>query len=150
ACVDILTHLNKDAARVMKDFDVHGVTDITGFGLAGHALEMAKSSGALLQIDVGALPVMDEALAMYKRGMSTGVNPFNRNLVKDYVRDESTLPPIHKEILYDPQTSGGLLVALPKEQAAELVRLLKQIKTPSAVVIGKVLEVSGTAGLVIR
>lgn len=149
-CVDILTHLNKDAAHIMKDFDIHGVTDITGFGLAGHSLEMAKASGALLQINIDSLPVMDEALAMYRKGMSTGVNRFNENLVKAALRDESTLPAIHKEILYDPQTSGGLLASLPAGQAPELIRLLKEVQTPSAVIIGEVLEVSGSAGLVVR
>ena len=87
---------------------------------------------------------------MYKKGMSTGVNRFNENLVKEALRDESTLPAIHKEILYDPQTSGGLLASLPAGQAPELIRLLKEVKTPSAVIIGEVLEVFGTAGLVVR
>lgn len=150
ACVDILVHLNKDAAHIMKNFDIHGVTDITGFGLAGHALEMAKASGAILQIDIDSLPIMDEALAMYRKGMSTGVNRLNEALVKDALRDESALPAIHKEILYDPQTSGGLLVSLPAKEAPELIRLLKEVKTPAAQIVGKVLEVSGTAGLVVR
>ena len=150
ACVDILVHLNKDAARIMKEFDIHAVTDITGFGLAGHCLEMAKASAAVLQIDIESLPVMDEALAMYRKGMSTGVNRLNEALVKDALRDESRLPAIHKEIIYDPQTSGGLLASLPAEQAPELMRLLKEAGTPSAEIVGNVLEVSGTAGLVIR
>ncbi len=150
ACVDVLIQLNKDAAHIMKRFDIHGVTDITGFGLAGHALEMAKASGALLQITIDSLPLMDEALAMYQRGMTTGVNRFNEKLVKDFLRDESTLPAIQKEILYDPQTSGGLMAALPASQAPELVRLLKKAGTPSAAIIGTVLEVDGTPGLLIR
>ena len=150
ACVDVLIKLNKDAARIMKDFDIHGVTDITGFGLAGHALEMAKASGALLQITIDSLPIMEEALAMYQRGMTTGVNRFNEKLVKDFLRDECTLPAIQKEILYDPQTSGGLMAALPASQAPELVRLLKEAGTPSAAIIGAVLEVAGKPGLLIR
>ncbi len=149
ACVEVLIKLNKDAARIMKQFDIHGVTDITGFGLAGHAMEMAKASGALLQITIDSLPIMDEALAMYKRGMTTGVNRFNEKLVKDFLRDESGLPAIQKEILYDPQTSGGLMAALPARQVPELVRLLKEAGTPSAAIIGTVLEVSGTPGLLI-
>ena len=149
ACVDVI-QLNNDAAHIMKRFDIHGVTDITGFGLAGHALEMAKASGALLQITIDSLPLMDEALAMYQRGMTTGVNRFNEKLVKDFLRDESTLPAIQKEILYDPQTSGGLMAALPASQAPELVQLLKKAGTPSAASIGTVLEVDGTPGLLIR
>ena len=150
ACVEVLITLNKNAAQIMKQFDIHGVTDITGFGLAGHGMEMAKASGALLQITIDSLPVMDEALAMYKRGMTTGVNRFNEKLVKDVLRDESALPAIEKEILYDPQTSGGLMAALPARQAPELVRLLKEAGSPSAAIIGAVLEASGTPGLLIR
>lgn len=87
---------------------------------------------------------------MYRKGMSTGVNRLNEALVKDALRDESRLPAIHKEIIYDPQTSGGLLASLPAQQAPELMRLLKEAGTPSAEIVGNVLEVSGTAGLVVR
>ena len=149
-CVEVLIQLNKEAAGIMKDFEIHSVTDVTGFGLAGHALEMAKASGARLQIHSEQLPIMDEAIAMYKRGMNTGVNRFNEKLVQDALQDESSLPGYHKEILYDPQTSGGLLVALPKDQAAELLPQLNDRQNPPATIIGEVLEASGTAGLVFR
>ena len=149
SCIDALIHLNKDAAQAMKDFDIHAVTDVTGFGLAGHGLEMAKASAATLRVSLKDLPVMNEALAMYKKGMSTGVNRFNEDLVKESLQYEADYPDYQKEILFDPQTSGGLLAALPAEQAAELIRLLKAAGTPAAVQIGEVVDSNSSGQLVI-
>ena len=138
ACVDALIHLNKGAAEAMKAFDIHAVTDVTGFGLAGHGLEMAKASGAELSIRMADLPVMDEAFAMYKKGVSTGVNSFNEQLVRQHLRFDASFPDWKKQIIFDPQTSGGLLVALPAEQAEDLVEALKRVPTPAAAIIGEV------------
>ncbi len=149
ACVEALVHLNKGAAEVMKLFDIHAVTDVTGFGLAGHALEMAKASGAALQISLDDLPVMDEAFAMYRKGMSTGVNKHNERLVADYLRFAAEYPDWRKQIIYDPQTSGGLLAALPGDQAPELIKALQEAATPAAALIGKVISADDSAGLVI-
>ena len=146
-CIRALIHLNKDAARVMRDFHIHAVTDVTGFGLAGHAQEMAKGSGVCLEINVQALPVMDEALEMYRKGMSTGVNAFNKQLVAENTRFARQLPPWHEQIVYDPQTSGGLLVALPAQEAPELVKALESIPTPAAALIGKALPPKGRVNL---
>ncbi len=138
ACVNHLITLNKGAAEALQHFDVHAVTDVTGFGLAGHALEMAKGSNVSLQIEMAALPVMDQALEMYRKGMNTGTNAFNRQLTADYTRMEGQWPDWQQQILYDPQTSGGLLVALPARQADELVQRLQSIPAPAAAIIGKV------------
>jgi selenide,water dikinase len=80
-CLAIITELNKTAAEILQQFNVHAATDITGFGLAGHAYEMAAASGVCLQLEIDRVPIMDEALAMYERGMSTGVNRSIRQLV---------------------------------------------------------------------
>ena len=148
ACVDALIHLNKGAAEAMKAFDIHAVTDITGFGLAGHAMEMAKASEAELSIRMEALPVMDEAFAMYQKGMSTGVNRFNEQLVQQHLRFDASFPDWKKQIIFDPQTSGGLLAALPAEQAEDLVEALKRVPTPAAAVIGEVTNVAEEGRLV--
>ncbi|MCP3960437.1 MAG: selenide, water dikinase SelD [bacterium] len=126
ACIDWITTLNKTGAEVMKDFEIHAATDVTGFGLAGHGLEMAEGSGATLRFDVDAVPLMDEALAMYERGMTTGVNDVNRQLVEAKWHFERQLPAWHEEIFVDPQTSGALLGALPAEQADDLVAALHE------------------------
>jgi selenide,water dikinase len=138
ACIRTLVHLNKYAAEVMRAFDIHAVTDVTGFGLAGHALEMAKASDTCLRFDLEKLPVMDQALAMYRKGMTTGVNSHNRRLTAGVSRFETELPDWHREIVFDPQTSGGLLVALPAEQAPDLVEKLARAQLPGAVMIGRV------------
>ena len=124
ACLDWITTLNKVGAEVMHDFEIHAATDVTGFGLAGHGLEMAEGSGSTLRIDIDSVPLMDEALEMYQRGMTTGVNAVNRQLVESKWRFERQLPAWHQEIFVDPQTSGALLAALPAEQADDLVAAL--------------------------
>lgn len=149
ACIDALVHLNKGAAEAMKAFEIHAVTDVTGFGLAGHGLEMAKASGAEMFIRMADLPVMDEAFAMYKKGMSTGVNRYNEQLVEQHLRFDASFPEWKKQIIFDPQTSGGLLVALPAEQALDLVEALNGVPTPAAAVIGEVSNVAEEGRLVI-
>jgi selenide,water dikinase len=146
-CIRTLIHLNKDAARVMREFEIHAVTDVTGFGLAGHALEMAKASGVCMEIKIDALPLMEEALDMYRKGMSTGVNTYNRQLVEKKTQFARQLPPWHEQIVYDPQTSGGLLIALPPAQAPGLVQALNNIPTPAAALIGKAAALEGSTQL---
>ena len=147
ACVDALICLNKEAAAAMQSFDIHAATDVTGFGLGGHALEMAKASGAELRFWMDKLPIFDEAIAMYKKGMNTGVNHHNEKLINNYLVFENDYAAHQKQIIYDPQTSGGLLVALPKKQAAELVEVLEKIPTPASAIIGEVVRVDGSPRL---
>jgi selenide,water dikinase len=150
ACVQILTALNRDAAHAMKAFDIHAATDVTGFGLAGHAMEMAKGSNTTLEIDVAHLPIMDQALDMYRRGMTTGVNGANRKLVEAKMSLRTSVPDWHQEILFDPQTSGGLLVALPEDQGRSLVAKLASRNTPAAHIIGRVMPLSGPTHLIFK
>ncbi len=149
-CIATLIRLNREAAEVMRSFDIHAATDITGFGLAGHALEMAKASQTSIVFRMSDLPIMDEALAMYRKGMTTGVNAFNQSLVADHIQFETPFPQWQEQILYDPQTSGGLLVALPAEQARELVAALKQSDVPAAVAVGDVRPLDGTTHLIFK
>ena len=150
ACVKILTTLNRDAARAMKQYDIHAATDVTGFGLAGHAMEMAEGSNTTMEIDVARLPIMDQALDMYRRGMTTGVNVANRKLVEANMSLCASVPDWHQEILFDPQTSGGLLVSLPEEQGPSLVAELEALNTPAAHIIGRVMPLSGVTHLIFK
>ncbi|MEE8523976.1 MAG: selenide, water dikinase SelD [Thermoanaerobaculia bacterium] len=143
ACLEILITLNRTAAEVLRGFSPHAVTDVTGFGLAGHGLEMARGAGVSLRIDVEAVPVMDEALASYERGMTTGVNQVNRELVESATRFERELPRWHQEIFIDPQTSGGLLAAVPGDRADDLVAALHQAGVVHARRIGAVEPFAG-------
>ena len=120
----------------MADFDIHAVTDITGFGLGGHALEMAEGSDVTLEIRVDDVPIMLEALEMYQKGMRTGVNAANRALIEDFVRFEKSLPAWHEEIFVDPQTSGGLLMSVPATQSESLLTALRNGGVTEAQVMG--------------
>jgi len=148
ACLSILITLNRTAAEVMSGFDIHAATDVTGFGLAGHGFEMAKASNVCLEIGIQELPIMDEALAMYKRGMTTGVNAYNRQMVERHFRFETELPQWNEDIVFDPQTSGGLLVAVSETQAENLVNALHANGVTAAKIIGNVHEVK--AGIHLR
>ena len=137
-CLDTLASLNKTASEVLQDFEVHAATDVTGFGLAGHAFEMAKGADVRLEMNLDDIPIMREALDMYKKGVNTGVNAFNRQMVAKHLRFEKTIPSWHQEIVYDPQTSGGLLVAVPEDQGESLQKALKHAGVVQARIIGNV------------
>ncbi len=139
-CYQTLVTLNKTPSEVFTGFGVHAATDITGFGLAGHGLEMAKGSGVTLEIEIDAVPLMAEALEMYERGMSTGLNAVNRQLVEDERHFARRLPLWHEEVFIDPQTSGGLLAALPGEEADAALAALGEAGVATAVRIGTVKE----------
>ena len=149
-CIAHISGLNRMAAETMQSFDIHAATDITGFGLAGHAFEMARGSKARLEISIDAVPFMKDALEMYERGMTTGVNPYNRQLVSNHLRFGRDLPARYAEIVYDPQTSGGLLVALPEQQGENLVKALHRKGVASAGLIGRVETLDNEIYLVIK
>ncbi len=149
-CIAVITALNRTAAEALKNFEVHAVTDITGFGLAGHGFEMAKGSDISLHIDMDAIPVMAEAIEMYEKGMTTGVNAFNRQMVGNRLRIEKKLPDRHQEIIFDPQTSGGLLVAVPKEQGDAMLAALHEMGIDQARIIGRTADLEDSIYLVFR
>ncbi len=147
-CLDTLVVLNKTAAEVLHSFTVHAATDITGFGLAGHGLEMAEASDVCLRFEAAAVPLLPEALAVYQRGMSTGVNAVNRQLVADKIHFECPLPAWHQEIFIDPQTSGGLLAAVPGEQAEAACQALRAAGVVHAQIVGRAEPFAGQYRLV--
>jgi selenide,water dikinase len=149
-CLATITTLNKTAAEIMQGFKVHAATDITGFGLAGHAFEIAVGSDVRLEISMDEIPIMREALAMYKKGMNTGMNASNRRLVAENLRFENELPAWHQEIVYDPQTSGGLLVSVPEGGSENMLEALKNAGVEQARIIGNVGESRDSVRLVFR
>jgi selenide,water dikinase len=132
----VVATLNKGAMETALKYDVHGMTDITGFGFAGHALEMAVHSGVRMNISFSALPIYEGAVKMYASGVSTGTNAGNRRVCGGRLRVEANLKREQNEILVDPQTSGGLLISLPEGQAKELVGDLHAAGVPWAALIG--------------
>jgi len=148
-CIEVLTTLNRKPAEIMQAFDIHAATDVTGFGIAGHGMEMVGDGAVTIEIGIETLPVMDEALDMYRKGMTTGVNPNNRKMVAANLKIESTLPDWHQEIVFDPQTNGGLMVALPENQSEALIAALHSAGIQTAAVVGRVTERQGDHSLLI-
>lgn len=112
--------LNLEASRLALAHGAHAATDITGFGLAGHALEVAKASGVELHLRYGDLPVLNGFYRLVRAGVSTGCTGLNRR----YTQDSLELPDLSKEqeeLLFDPQTSGGLLISVSKGSAEALL-----------------------------
>jgi selenide,water dikinase len=139
--------LNRDALEVAVQFEVHACTDVTGFGLAGHALEMAEASGVRMSLELAALPLYPNAAAMYRKGETTGSNEANRELLAGRFELAVEVEQALAELFFDPQTSGGLLFAVPNAQAGELVERLHAAGVASAVRIGT--AVDGEPGVVV-
>lgn len=132
--------LNGPAMEVALGFDLHACTDITGFGIAGHLFEIAEGSGAKVQLTYNALPVYPNALEMYRKGESTGSNLANRAMVHEHLAIRTSLARHEEQILFDPQTSGGLLLSVPGDQAEDLMRALENAGVAVAARVAEVVE----------
>jgi selenide, water dikinase len=144
----LVAALNKAPLEASLRYEVHGLTDITGFGLVGHAMEMAVHSGVRLRLSFGAVPLYPAAEAMYAAGVSTGSNAGNRKLCGERLQVLARLRKAQEELLVDPQTSGGLLISLPEGQAEELVRDLREAGFSWASIIGR--AEAGAPGIVVE
>jgi selenide,water dikinase len=134
ASIASMLTLNRKACEAMLAYDVHGCTDITGFGLIGHAREMALASGVTLEIEVDRLRFLDGALEYARLGAIPGGLKNNREYAACAVETARDLAPEVDALLYDPQTSGGLLITLPEADAAALEGAF-----PEAYRVGRVL-----------
>ncbi len=132
ASIESMLQLNLSACEAMLAFDVHGCTDVTGFGLVGHALELARASGVTIEIEAARVPVLPGALEYARAGAIPGGLKNNRAYAECAVEQAGELAEDMLLLLYDPQTSGGLLIALPEEDAARLEQRL-----PGACRIGR-------------
>ena len=142
--------LNKTARDIMVKSQAHGCTDVTGFALLGHAYEMAQGSGCTLHISAKDVPYHKEAYELAEMGLIPAGAYRNRSFAESGVLVKNDTPRALLDIFYDPQTSGGLLFALPEAQAAEcLARLQAQEVTQASRIIGFVTE-SAEAAVVIE
>ena len=137
----LMTTLNKSARDIMVKYRVHACTDVTGFGLLGHGLEMAQGSGVELHLDVDQIDLIPEALELANIGMLPEGMYRNRAFAEDSV-DAGEVEVARQDMLYDPQTAGGLLIAADPADAQSLFNELKP-RVPSAQMIGKVKEYRG-------
>jgi len=138
AVLPLVAALNAKAIETASNFEIHACTDITGFGILGHALEMAKGSGVQIELDYNRLPFYPNALEMYQQGETTGSNQANRKLADGFWKMVHSRSVEEEELLFDPQTSGGLLLSLPAAQADDLLAALKEAGVDSAARVGQV------------
>ncbi|MGE5740916.1 MAG: selenide, water dikinase SelD [Candidatus Aminicenantes bacterium RBG_16_66_30] len=132
--------LNRAAAAIMSAAGVTTATDITGFGLAGHLSEMAAQSGVEIEIDGAAIPVFPGVLDLIRADVVSGAVERNREYAAPFVRRDRAAGEDLETLLYDPQTSGGLLMAVRKSKAPALLAALHKKGVPAAAVIGRVLR----------
>ncbi len=134
-----MRQLNRDAAKVLSSFDVHAATDVTGFGLLGHMLEVCRASGTGARIAAAAPRVLPGALRLAGEGCVPGGTARNRDAVAPHLRWDATVSEVWRDILLDPQTSGGLLAAVPADQGAGAAEALEAAGYAAAV-IGEMTE----------
>jgi selenide,water dikinase len=133
AALNAMTVSARHASKVMQDLSARGCTDVTGFGLLGHAFEMAKASGVSFQIDSASVPLLPDVLELIEQKMLTRGDRNNRVYVGDTVAIADTVSKEMQSALFDPQTAGGLLISLSESAADELTE-----KVDGAKVIGRV------------
>ena len=125
AAVAVMLQLNRRASEIALEFRVHAMTDITGFGLLGHACEVARASHLSIQIDHSKLPLLPGALAYSREGFCAGGLVSNDQFFGQYVRMADSVTPELRNVLFDPQTSGGLLIFCHQEDTQALINKLQ-------------------------
>ncbi len=140
AAVATMTQLNARAAEVMLQFEVHAATDITGFGLVGHSSKMADGSGVTIVFEESDLPLLPGALECCREGLIPGGGTRNRDFYSPRTKVSAEVSDEMIAIAFDPQTSGGLLIAVPDADAIKLVAALHRAGVADACIVGKVID----------
>lgn len=138
----------KHAAEAMREFDVKGATDVTGFALLGHAWEMARASKVKIFIEPGSVPLLEGALELAAEGMLTSGDKTNRAYVGDDIEIDAAVNENLLKLLFDPQTAGGMLISAAADRSDELLTRLRE-NYQQAAIIGRVAE-PGVQSLVVR
>jgi selenide,water dikinase len=148
ACASMiqLNVAGRDAARELR---ANASTDVTGFGLVGHAGEMADASGVTAVLDVHRLPILPGAELLVERGNRTRASRSNREFAEPRLRIEGRPDEVRSEFLFDPQTSGGLLISVPQERAEDLVAYAKSAGAAATCIVGSIVP-QQDARIVIR
>jgi selenide,water dikinase len=140
AMVETMASLNRRASERMRDFEPHACTDITGFGFIGHALEMVMASQVGMVIYSEKIPTLPGAMEYTKMGLVPGGAYSNRDYFSCRVEISSAISPFLLDLLYDPQTSGGLLISLPSREAKSLAEILEKKDQIQARIVGRVVD----------
>lgn len=138
----LMIQLNDVACRLMLQHQANACTDISGFGLLGHLWEMASASGIGVRLEADAIPHYPESLEMIRKNVKIGMNSANRSFVGDKVTFAKKITEDFRALMFDPQTSGGLLISVPADRAEKLLGNLHKAEISQARIIGEV-----TAGL---
>lgn len=138
--LDQMTRLNDTASRLALSHDATACTDITGFGLACHTLEIARASNVGIRLTFAAIPRYERCLELIEKGITTGVTESNRAMSAADLSFTAGLSRTQETLFFDPQTSGGLLICVPADKCPSLVSSLHAEGIPSAAVIGEVLD----------
>lgn len=147
--LDAMAKLNKIACEVMLEVGANACTDISGFGLAGHLCEMALGSKVRINLNLASVSVYPATIKMMEKGIRTGVTLSNKESAAGCIHLEKELPREREMILYDPQTSGPLMISVPAQKADLLIQKLKEKGIAEAAIIGDV-EASPVSGLFVR
>jgi selenide,water dikinase len=142
ATSDSMTELNKVPSEIMAEMGVTTATDVTGFGLMGHLIEIVIQSGVTAEVFADQVPIFDEVLDCIQKGMISGAVERNREYASQYVSVAKEINEELENVFYDPQTSGGLLIAIKEEDAEALVTRLKERGIEHAAIIGKIVSKS--------
>jgi selenide, water dikinase len=148
ASVETMLTPGKHAAEAMREFEVKAATDVTGFALLGHAWEMACGSKVTLQVRAASVPLLEGALELARANLLTSGDKTNREYIGPDIEIDSSVDLNLLKLLFDPQTAGGMLIAIPQHRAAELLARLKE-NYPHASVIGQAIE-RGSSSIVVR
>jgi selenide,water dikinase len=136
--VESMSYLNRDACEAMIKAGINGCTDVTGFGLLGHAYEMAEASNVSLEIWSDYLPIIKESIGFAKMGIIPAGTYNNEGYLKGHISFSGGIKQEIKDIMYDPQTSGGLLISVPEENSEKLLEELRKNNKTDFNLIGKV------------
>ena len=139
AAIESMIQLNVIGRDAARQADVRAATDITGFGLAIHASEMAQASGVTLVLELDKIPILTGAEALVERGFKTRASASNRQFAETLMRVEGKPDPIHMELAFDAQTSGGLLMSVPADKAESVIRTVRAAGAHSACIVGSVI-----------
>ena len=139
-----MSTLNRVAAEVAHNFTIHACTDVTGFSLMGHSIEMASASNVTIHIKTYDIPLFDDVIEAARMGLVPAASYGNRKAITD-VQVDKILDSVWTDILFDPQTSGGLLFSVPATEGADLVKALHDEGVEYATIVGTVESFSGLA-----
>ncbi len=137
--VHTMATLNKYSIEALEGIEIHACTDITGFGLIGHSIEMAEGSKVSIEIDSAAIPILEGAVDFAQMGIIPGGMYTNKKYMVHKVENRGADEAM-EDIMYDPQTSGGLLLALPEKEADKAIQILREKNPTKFAVIGRVME----------